>query len=114
MFLDRKTFADMTIVIAVPITVTSKKHILGFVETWTENEAVPTPFLQSLRDRGLDVSNSLLVIIDDGKGLRAAVRRACGVSIFVQRCQWHKPEIVVRHLPKGEQAPTGARLPQRA
>ena len=40
-FLDGKTFADMTMVIAVGITLTGEKHILGFVETGTENEARP-------------------------------------------------------------------------
>ncbi len=74
-FLDGKTFADMTMVIAVGITLTGEKHVLGFVETGTENEAVLTPFLQSLGDRGLEGSKGLLVIIDGGKGLRAAVRR---------------------------------------
>jgi len=112
-FLDGKTFADMTMVVAVGITLTGEKHVLGFVETGTENEQVLTPFLQSLCDRGLDSSHGLLVIIDGGKGLRAAVRQAFGSSALVQRCQWHKRENVVRHLPKGEQATWRTRL-QRA
>ena len=112
-FLDGKTFADMTMVIAVGITLTGEKHVLGFVETGTENETVLTPFLQSLCDRGLDSSDGLLVIIDGAKGLRAAVRQAFGASAVVQRCQWHKRENVVKHLPKGEQATWRARL-QRA
>ena len=112
-FLDGKTFADMTMVVAVGITLTGEKHVLGFVETGTENEQVLTPFLQSLCDRGLDTSQGLLVIIDGGKGLRAAVRQAFGPSAVVQRCQWHKRENVVRHLPKGDQAAWRRRL-QRA
>lgn len=112
-FLDGKTFADMTMVIAVGITLTGEKHILGFVETGTENEAVLTPFLQGLGDRGLAWTKGLLVIIDGSKGLRAAVRQAFGGSALVQRCQWHKRENVVSHLPKGEQAHWRARL-QRA
>jgi len=99
-FLDGKTFADMTMVIAVGITITGEKHILGFVETGTENEAALTPFLQGLGDRGLDHSQGLLVIIDGGKGLRAAVRHAFGSAALVQRCQWHKRENVVSHYPK--------------
>lgn len=43
MFLDGKTFADMTMVVAVGITITGEKQILGFVETGTENEQVLTP-----------------------------------------------------------------------
>ncbi len=112
-FLDGKTFADMTMVVAVGITLTGEKHVLGFVETGTENEKVLTPFLQALCDRGLDISHGLLVIIDGGKGLRAAVRQAFGASALVQRCQWHKRENVVSHLPKGEQALWRRRL-QRA
>jgi transposase-like protein len=112
-FLDGKTFADMTMVLAVGIALTGEKHLLGFVESGTENEAVLTPFLQSLGDRGLKVSQGLLVIIDGGKGLRAAVRQAWGASALVQRCPWHKRENVVRHLPKGEQAHWRTRL-QRA
>ena len=112
-FLDGKTFADMTMVLAVGIALTGEKHLLGFVETGTENEAVLTPFLLSLGDRGLDISQGLLVIIDGGKGLRAAVRQAWGGSALVQRCQWHKRENVVRYLPKGEQIHWRTRL-QRA
>ncbi len=47
LFLDGKTFADMTMMIAVGITLTGEKHVLGCVETGTENEQVLTPFLQS-------------------------------------------------------------------
>ena len=74
-FLDGKSFADMTMVMAVGIALTGEKHLLGFVETGTENETVLTPFLHSLCDRGLEISQGLLVIIDGGKGLRAAGRR---------------------------------------
>ena len=31
---------------AVGITLTGEKHVLGFVETGTENEAVLTPYLK--------------------------------------------------------------------
>ena len=112
-FLDGKAFADMMMVVAVGITLTGEKHVLGFVETGTENAQVLTRFLQSLGERGLDSAQGLLVIIDGGKGLRAAVRQAFGSSALVQRCQWHKRENVVKHLPKGEQATWRTRL-QRA
>ncbi len=65
-FLDGKTFADMTMVVAVGITLTGEKHVLGFVETGTENESVLTPFLQELEERGLTSSQGLLFIFDGG------------------------------------------------
>ena len=44
-FLDGKTFADATMVIALGITLAGEKRFLGFVETDTENATVLTPFL---------------------------------------------------------------------
>ena len=108
--LDGKTFAEATMVIALGITMTGEKRFLGFVETDTENAQVLTPFLRSLLERGLDISQGVLVILDGGKGLRAAAFRRRAV---VQRCQWHKRENVVSYLAKTEQPLWRQRL-QRA
>ena len=111
--LDGKTFAEATMVVALGITMTGDKRFLGFVETDIENVQVLTPFLRSLVERGLDVSQGLLVIVDGGKGLRAAVRKAFRHRALVQRCQWHKRENVVSYLAKREQPVWRQRL-QRA
>ena len=78
-----------------------RKVALDFVQSSTEKARV---FLRSLVDRGLDLSQGLLVVIDGAKGLRAAVRQAFGKYAVVQRCQWHKRENVVAYLAKNEQA----------
>ena len=111
--LDGKTFAEVTMVIALGITMAGDKRFLGFVETDTENEKVLTPFLRSLVERGLDVSQGVLVILDGGKGLRSAVRKAFRDRALVHWCQWHKRENVVSYLAKTEQASWRQRL-QRA
>ena len=111
--LDGKTFAEATMVVALGITMTGDKRFLGFVETDTENEQVLTPFLRSLVERGLDVSQGLLVIVDGGKGLRAAGRKAFRHRALVQRCQWHTRENVVSDLAKREQPVWRQRLPAR-
>lgn len=113
LFLDGKTFADTTLVIALGVTQSGEKRFLGFVETDTENEKVLTPFLRSLVERGLDIMGGLLVILDGAKGLRAAVNQAFKRRAVVQRCMWHKRENVVSYLAKGEQASWRRRL-QRA
>ena len=59
-----------------------------------------SPFIDGA---GLDISEGVLVIVDGGKGLRAAVKRAFGNRALVQRCQWHKRENVVSYLSKTEQ-----------
>jgi putative transposase len=112
-FLDGKRFADATMVIALGITIKGEKRFLGFVETDTENEKVISSFLRSLLGRGLDISQGILVVIDGGKGLRAAVRRVFGKRSLVQRCAWHKRENVVSYLPKRDQQSWRRRL-QRA
>ena len=111
--LDGKTFAEATMVIALGITMSGDKRVLGFVETDTENARVLTLFLRSLVERGLDLSQGLLVILDGSKGLRSAVRKAFRHRALAQRCQWHKRENVVSYLAKNEQAPWRQRL-QRA
>ena len=110
LFLDGKHFADATLVIALGVTVDGTKRFLGFVETDTENDKVLTPFLRSLIERGLDIAQGLLVVIDGGKGLRSAVRQVFQKKALVQRCMWHKRENVISYLPKSEQASWRRRL----
>ena len=112
-FLDGKTFADATMVIALGITLAGEKRFLGFVETDTENATVLTPFLRSLIERGLDVSQGVLVILDGGKGLRTAVRKAFRAGPWSNGASGHKRENVVSYLAKGEQTVWRQRL-QRA
>jgi len=103
-FIDGKTFAEDTMVIALGITISGEKVVLGFVQTETENKKVISQFLSSLVDRGLDVSSGVLFVIDGAKGLRSAVKGVFEGKALVQRCQWHKRENVVSHLPRSDQA----------
>lgn len=112
-FLDGKTFAEDTMVIALGITMDGEKVPLDFVQTDTENARVLAPFLRSLVDRGLDLSQGLLVVMDGSKGLRSAVRQGFGKYAVVQRCQWHKRENVLAYLSKAQQ-PIWRRRLQRA
>jgi transposase-like protein len=102
-FLDGKSFAEDQMVIAVGVDLDGHKHVLGFVQTSTENKRSISQFLKSLTSRGLDSSNGLLAIIDGAKGLRSALLEAFSGQVAIQRCQWHKRENVVSYLPKGDQ-----------
>src|SRR6266853_455587 len=103
-FLDGKTFADDTMVVALGVALTGEKVVLGFVETSTENAKVCTQFLEGLKARGLRDEDGLLVIIDGGKGLHAGVEQAFGSAAAIQRCQWHKRENVLAYLGGTQQA----------
>ena len=110
LLLDGKTFARDRMVIALGVTLTGEKVVLGFVQTATENERVCAAFLRHLVDRGLRVAHGLLVVLDGAKGLRAAVTSVFGAQAAVQRCQWHKRENVVAYLPKELQEPWRRKL----
>ena len=104
LFLDGKTFGADEMVIALGVTLSGEKVVLGFVQTATENEAVCTTFLRSLVERGLRYDQGLLVVLDGAKGLRKAVDKVFGKKAAVQRCHWHKRQNVLGYLPAGLQA----------
>jgi transposase-like protein len=104
LFLDGKTFADDTLVIALGVTLQGEKVVLGFVQTSTENGKACAEFLDRLKARGLRYEDGLLVILDGGKGLHAAVEKAFGGAAAIQRCQWHKRENVLAYLAGSPQA----------
>ena len=101
LFVDGKTFGDDELVIALGVTLSGEKAVLGFVQTATENEAVCTRFLRELVERGLKYDQGLLVVLDGAKGLRKAVDKVFGRRAAVQRCHWHKRENVLGYLPAG-------------
>jgi transposase-like protein len=101
LFLDGKTFGDDEMLIALGVTLSGEKVVLGFVQTATENEPVCTSFLRGLVERGLAYDQGLLVVMDGAKGLRKAVDKVLGKKAAVQRCHWHKRENVLGYLPGG-------------
>ena len=76
------------------------KHVLGLWQGATENAAVVKALLEDLVERGLDRARRYLFVLDGSKALRAGVERVFGEQAEVQRCQFHKVENVVGHLPE--------------
>ena len=71
-----ETFAGDQLVIALGVTATGEKHILGLVQTASENKRVIASF--ELGDRGFPLDQPLLAVLDGARGLRAAVRDVFG------------------------------------
>jgi putative transposase len=90
--------AEHCCVVALGITIDGTKIPLGLVEGATENATVVTDLLTGLRDRGLEVSRPILVVIDGAKALRRAVNDVFDHPV-VQRCQLHKLRNVADRLP---------------
>jgi hypothetical protein len=111
LFLDGKTFAADTMVIALGVTVSGAKVVLGFVQMATENAKVCTAFLRGLGERGLQAGDGLLVVMDGGKGLHAAVETVLGSAAVIQRCDDLTGRLARRTIPR--RSPQG-RLPPRS
>jgi putative transposase len=69
---------------------------------------VVTDLLVGLRDRGLDVTRPLLVVIDGAKALRRAVTEVD--HPVIQRCQLHKLRNVTDRLPDAVASTVGKRM----
>jgi putative transposase len=87
-------------VVALGIDTDGVKHPLGLWDGSTENATVATTLLSNLVERGLDVEQGVLVVLDGAKALRKAVRDVFGVDTPVQRCVRHKERNVLAHLPE--------------
>ena len=90
--------AEHCCVVALGITLDGTKIPLGLVEGATENATVVTEVLAGLRERGLEVTRPILVVIDGAKALRRAVTDVFDHPV-IQRCQLHKLRNVVDRLP---------------
>jgi putative transposase len=97
-------------VVALGIDTDGVKHPLGLWDGSTENATVATTLLANLVERGLDVEQGVLVVIDGAKALRKAVHDVLGVHTPVQRCVRHKERTVLGHLPERDQPLVRRRL----
>jgi putative transposase len=85
-------------VVALGITIDGAKVPLGLAEGATENTTVVRDLLAGLRERGLEVTRPILVVIDGAKALRRAVLDVFDHPV-IQRCQLHKLRNVTDRLP---------------
>ena len=99
-----------TNVVALGITTTGEKLALGLWDGSSENATVAGALLADLVDRGVDVAQGMLFVIDGSKGLRKAIRQVFGNDVPVQRCTQHKQRNVLDHLPERDRPAVKARL----
>jgi len=109
MMIDGVHFAESCCVVALGIDLQGTKHPLALVEGSTENATLTTDLLVGLRDRGLDVTRPILVVLDGSSALRKAV-----VDVFdhpiIARCQLHKIRNVQDKLPQHLRGPVGNKM----
>jgi putative transposase len=110
MMLDGIELHGRTNIVALGISTAGEKLALGLWDGSTENATVAAALLADLIDRGLDVEQGMLFVIDGSKALRKAIRQVFGNDVPVQRCVQHKERNVLDHLPERDREPIKARL----
>lgn len=108
LLIDATPFAGQQMVAALGISQDGRKTILGIRQGATENATVVGELLGDLMNRGLDLTEPRLYVLDGGKALHAAVKKYAGESAPIQRCQVHKRRNVLDHL-TDEQKPSVAK-----
>lgn len=99
LMIDGIVFRGRCCVVALGIASDGVKVPLGLWDGSTENATVAKELLVNLRERGLDLSQPMLCVIDGAKALRSAINEVLG-DVLVQRCIFHKERNVLEHLPK--------------
>lgn len=104
LMIDGTALGDHVLLVALGIEGDGSKRVLGVVEGSSEGEQAGRALLRNLVERGLEVEQMRLFVVDGGKGLRAAIRKTFGRWALIQRCQIHKLRNVIDHLPESKHA----------
>jgi putative transposase len=102
MFIDGFTFGDHMLVGALGVTADGAKVPLAVVEGTTENKVLVIRLLADLQDRGLDVTDGVLFVVDGSKALTKGIPAVFGDKAVIHRCRIHKERNVLGHLPDAE------------
>jgi transposase-like protein len=98
---------EYLVVVALGIDESGEKHVLGLHEGATENESVCAALIEDLVARGVRSDRAMLFVIDGGKAIASATRKAFGKRALIQRCQVHKRWNVEGHLPESMKKQVG-------
>lgn len=89
---------DILLIAALGVSRFSSKRLLGLWAGSTENSEMVAALLKDLESRGL---NPKLCTIDGSKALRSGIEKRFP-EVPIQRCQQHKRENVLKHLPESK------------
>jgi putative transposase len=109
LMIDGVHFGEHCCVVALGIGLDGTKHPLSLVEGSTENATLVTELIVGLRERGLDVTRPILVVLDGSKALRCAVLDVFDRPVLA-RCQLHKIRNVQDRLPQKLRQVVAARM----
>jgi transposase-like protein len=97
-------------IVALGISMTGRKRVLGFWQGATENSEICEELMADLERRGLKVCKRIIFITDGGKGIIKWLRSRFGKKLIHVRCAIHKCRNIQKHLLKKYRREAGARL----
>ncbi len=106
-FIDGKRFRSHGVVVALGVSSTGKKYVLGIYEADTENETACLGLLNDIERRGVS-SVGIAYVVDGGSGLNKALESKYAVHIPEKReairlrCHNHKWDNLEKHLKKAD------------
>jgi len=98
-YLDGLHFGGHHVVAGIGVDTEGRKHMLGLASGSSENATVVRGLLHDVVERGIDVGQKYLFVIDGSKALRKAIDEVFGTDQKIQRCRKHKIRNVVDYLP---------------
>lgn len=91
-----------SVLVALGITSDGKREVIDFRQVHGESQSAWEAFLHDLYCRGLEGQFLRLIIIDGGKGLKAALPLVYG-DVPIQRCWAHKTRNVLNYIKRADQ-----------
>lgn len=94
-FIDGKRFRDNGTIVALGVSTSGRKYVLGLYESSTENSTACLELLNDLERRGLP-QKGILFVVDGGSGINKALEMKYAVHIKEKRqavrlrCHFHK------------------------
>jgi transposase-like protein len=91
-----------TVLVALGIKSDGKREVIDFRQVHGESQSAWEGFLHDLYRRGLEGHGLKLIVIDGGKGLKAALPLVYG-DVAIQRCWAHKTRNVLNYVNRADQ-----------
>jgi len=91
-----------SVLVALGIKSDGKKEVIEFRQVYGESQSAWEAFLHDLYGRGLQGQSLKLIIIDGGKGLKAALPLVYG-HVPIQRCWAHKTRNILNYVKRADQ-----------
>jgi len=97
-------------IVALGISITGKKRVLGFWQGATENSDICEELMADLERRGLKLSKRVIFVTDGGSGIIKWLRDRFGKKLIHVRCAIHKCRNIQKHLAKKYRRSAAAKL----